>query len=100
MLKRSEYPKTLHVGTEIYTVKFVRKLPNTTVGECDPEAKEIRILCGQSREETLKTFIHEIIHALVEFEHDIEIKHKLVYALEGPLYQFLRDNVFSRGSLR
>lgn len=97
MLKRRDYPKTLHIGSEIYRVKFVRKFKDSqTVGECDPEAKEIRILCGLGPEETLKTFIHELCHAVVEFEHEIEIKHKLIYALEEPIFRFLRDNVFKK----
>lgn len=94
MLKRKDYPKTLHIGSEIYRVKFVRKFDDpSVVGECDPEEKEIRILCKQSSEDTLKTFIHELCHAVLEFEHDIEIKHKLIYALEEPIFRFLRDNV-------
>ena len=97
MLKRSEYPKELHIGTEIYKIKFVRKFKDKkTMGECDPEAKEIRIRCGLGPEETLMTLIHEVGHALFEFEHDIKIKHHLIYAFEKPLYQFLRDNVFRR----
>ncbi len=91
-LKRSQYPKTLHIGNEVYTVKFVRKLSKDTVGECDPCDKEIRILCGQGPEDTLKTFIHEVCHAVIQFEHDIEVSHKLIYALETPIFRFLRDN--------
>lgn len=93
MLKRNKYPKQVHVGTEIYQVKFVRKLSKGTVGECDPESFEIRILCGQGRVDTLKTFIHEVMHA-IELEHEIEIDHKLIYALETPIFQLLRDNLF------
>jgi len=95
MFKRKDYPKELHIGTEIYKVKFVRKFkdPNT-LGECDPSAKEIRILCKQTPENTLKTFIHELCHAIIEFEHDIEIKHQLIYRLETPIFRFIRDNYF------
>lgn len=92
MLKRSQYPKQLHIGSEIYTVKFVRKLDANVVGECDPEAKEIRILCGQGPEKTLKTFIHELCHAVFEFEHDLEVKHKFIYAMEEPIFRLIRDN--------
>lgn len=95
MLKRHQYPKTLHIGSEIYKVKFVRKFKDkSTLAECDPGDMEIRILCGQTPEETFMCFIHEILHALVEFENDIEIKHNLIYSLEKPIYQFLRDNFF------
>lgn len=97
MLKRSHYPKELHIGSEIYRVRFVRQFKEPdTIGECDPEAKEIRIKCGLGPEETLKTLIHEVCHALLEFEHEVEIKHKLIYAIEKPVYQFIRDNVLRK----
>ncbi len=95
MIKRNQYPKDLHIGTEIWAVKFVRKLGKDVVGEADPSEKEIRILCGQSREDTLKTFCHEILHAL-EMEYDIPVEHKLIYALEDPIYHLLRDNFFTK----
>lgn len=94
MLRRKDYPKTLQIGDQIYTIRFVRKFKDKdTVGECDPCDKEIRILQGQSPKQTLICLIHEVCHALIEFEHDIEIKHKLIYALEKPIYQFLIDNL-------
>jgi hypothetical protein len=96
MIKRRDYPKELHIGDAIYKVKFVRKLEKGTVGLCDPSEYEIKILCGQSPEETFKTFIHEVLHALLEFENDMEIKHKMIYDLEKPLYQLLRDNWFRK----
>lgn len=92
MLKRRDYPKELHIESEIYRIKFVRKFKDkSTVAEADPESKEIRILCGQTHDETLKCFIHEVLHTL-EFENDLDIKHKLIYALEKPIFNFLRDN--------
>ncbi len=92
VLKRGSYPKTLVIGSEVYTVKFVRKLSKNTVGECDPSEREIRILCGQTREDTLKTFIHEVCHAVFDFESDVKLKHKLIYAMENPIYAFIKDN--------
>jgi hypothetical protein len=96
-MRRKDYPKTLNIGDEVYTVKFVRKFKDRrTVGECDSSAKEIRIKTGQGPSETLKTFLHEVMHALFEFEHDVNIPHKLIYKLEAPISQFLRDNVFKK----
>jgi hypothetical protein len=92
MLKRSDYPKEVHVGDATYAVQFCRKMPaKNDLGETDPSTQTIKIKVGQGKEETSKTFIHELIHA-VELEHDLEIPHKLVYALEAPLFQLLRDN--------
>ena len=92
--KKRDYPKSLRLGDETYKIKFVRKFKgcDETLGECDPEAKEIRIKYGQSDEETFKTLIHEICHGLLEFEHDLKVKHRLVYGIERALYQFLIDN--------
>lgn len=95
MIKRKDYPKEVHIKTEVYRVKFVRKLSGNVVGECDPSEKEIRILCGQGPEDTLKTFCHEILHA-IEMEYEIDVAHKLIYALEDPIYHFLRDNILLR----
>lgn len=96
MLKRNQYPKQLLLGDAVYRIKFVRAFEDKTqLGECDPETLEIKIKCGQSREETLKTFIHETLHALLDFEHGVKIKHKLIYKLEEPIYQLIRDNFFT-----
>lgn len=91
-LKRKDYPKEFHIGSEVYRLKFVRKLPKNTVGECDPSDKEIRVLCGLGPDETLKCVIHELCHAIFEFEHDVCIKHKMIYDFEEPLFRFIRDN--------
>lgn len=92
MLKQREYPKTLNIGNEVYRVRFVRRFDDrSTLGECDPSEKEIRIRLGQSHNERFKTFLHEILHAL-EFELDLKITHRQIEQLEEPLAQFLSDN--------
>lgn len=93
-IKRKDFPREVHIGSEIYTVKFVRKFKDPAqVGECDPETREIRIKCGQPRVETFKTYLHELIHA-VEMELDIPITHKDVYKLENFLFDFLVKNLY------
>lgn len=84
-----QYPKKLSYGSETYKVRFVKKLNN--VGETDGIEKEIRIRADMSDTETLRTFIHEVLH-LLEFEHPIKIKHKTVYKLEVAIFNFLLDN--------
>jgi hypothetical protein len=99
MLKRKDYPKELLIGNEIYKIKFVRKMtgqPDNVVGDCCPSDKEIRILMGQTPEDTLKTFIHELCHAALEFEGDIEVQHELIYKIEHPIYQFICDNLLNK----
>ncbi len=39
----------------------------------------------------LRTFVHECLHAL-EFEYNIQIRHKTVYELEEAICAFLIDN--------
>lgn len=92
-MRRKDYPKELLIGSQVYKIKFVRKFKDKEqVGECDPETKEIKIKCGLGSKDTLKTFIHELCHAIFEFENDIELKHKLIYKFEEPIYQFILDN--------
>ena len=80
-----------HIGDEIYTVQFVKRLPKDTIGECDYYKKEIRILDSLPKKELLKTLIHELLHAVCE-EHHLKLKHWQIYHLENPIYEFIRDN--------
>lgn len=89
-----QYPKTVKVADEIYKIKFVRKVPGqdeNTMGLCDPETRVISIKLGQSVTETFNTFIHEVLHAF-EYEYDLEVPHKLIYAFERALSDFLLTN--------
>jgi hypothetical protein len=96
--KISEYPRELFINGNIWTVRFCRKMPDsektdTTLGLCDPGSLEIIIKLGQGRLETLSTFIHEICH-MIEFEHEIDIPHKLISKLEDPIRDFVLENFF------
>lgn len=88
-----KYPNEFHIGDAVYTLKFVKQFEDEgTVGECDPGLKEIRIKRGLGKKETLKTLIHELCHAIFEYENDIKMKHKKIYEIETPIYEFIRDN--------
>lgn len=91
--RQNQYPKTIQVNGETYTIKWVTRFKNDPkqLGECCSTTKVIRIKKGQTPEERLKTYIHEIIHVF-EFEHDLKIAHKLVYSLEEAAYAFLVGN--------
>lgn len=90
MLKK--YPKNLHIGTELYTIKLVKKFDQPDVlGECDDTKKEIRILASLGSVEMFKTFLHELCHA-VDFEYNLKLKHKQVYKLEEALLKLLVEN--------
>jgi len=90
--KKKKYPKVLHVKDEEYRVVFVDRIEGKdTLGICDPEARVITIQNGQTDLETMKTFVHEVLHAL-EFEHNLRISHKLVHKLEDAITDFLIQN--------
>lgn len=89
----NEYPTHVLINQEHYSVRFVKVIrkEKTCLGICDPERREIMIKIGQTKEETFKTFLHELLHA-IEFEYELKIKHKLVHALEDPIFKLLVEN--------
>lgn len=84
-----DYPKSIHLRGETYKVIFVKKLK--CIGETDADRQVIRIRAGMSRNETFRTFIHEIFH-LLEFVWPINLSHKQVYKLEKAVFQLILDN--------
>ncbi|NCY21739.1 hypothetical protein EBX31_07265 [bacterium] len=96
--RQKDYPKDIIVGDSVYLVRFVRAIggepagsDKETLGLCCPGEKEILLKQGMTPRERMSTFIHELLHA-IEFEYEIDIPHKLVYQLEGPLTQLVLDN--------
>lgn len=94
-------PRKLLVKDQIYEVKYVSRIPSVNDGTkgplrglCCSDKQVIYIARGISKAEKVQTFFHELLHA-IEFEYDIEIDHKLVYKLEGPLAQVIVDNLAS-----
>ena len=88
LIPQNKYPKKIHVGCEVYKILFVKM---KDYGETDSGTRTIKIKKGLSPRETLRTFIHEMIHC-AEFEFDIPLKHKVVYKLEEALFNMLFDN--------
>ena len=88
------YPKQIIILDDVWDIRFVRKCEDPeNRGECDGITKEIIIIQGMSREETFKTLIHEVIHAL-EFSGKLEIKHSTVYKLEDVVFSLLMENFY------
>lgn len=86
------YPKTLRVGNVTYKVVFkVRIDSSDPLGMCDSGKRKIYIKKGLSLVSTFSTLIHEVLHAL-EFEYNIEIKHKSVHLYEQAILDFLMSN--------
>lgn len=88
-----KYPSRLKIGDRTYRVRFVSCIRGDpdTLGLFDPNRIEILIAKGQSRDETLKTLFHEIMHGF-EYEYDIPVKHKAIYRLEECFFDFLCAN--------
>jgi len=62
-----------------------------TLGLAEPNEKTIYLKFGMSESETMKTLIHEIIHA-IEFEWDCPIPHKITETLEEGIWKVLKLN--------
>lgn len=81
--RQKDFPREIEVGDDIWEVRFCRRVPDEgeeTVGLCDPSDYLIWIKQGLSPRDRMETFIHEVLHA-IEFSHDIDIPHRLVYAI-------------------
>jgi len=77
------------VTYEVVTIKKFKD--DQTLGECRPETRQIVIKEGQSDKETIKCFLHEVMHC-VAIERGIELSHKSIYELEDALYYLIFHN--------
>jgi len=58
--------KSINVLGTRYKVKYVEKLENENwLGLCNRETKTIYIKTGQTKENEMITFIHELLHSLI-----------------------------------
>lgn len=94
-MQRKNYPKKLKINKALYDLEIVPHIEETETlvvrGYHYPDEKKILLLSKQTSKELFSTFWHEILHGL-SAEYDIKIRHKLIYALEGPLAKFIDDN--------
>lgn len=87
-----QYPNTMLVGDSVWSIKFVRDIEGSDAyGACDPQCKTIYIEMGQTRYQTLCTFLHELIHA-IEIEYGFTIRHSILNKLELALASLLTEN--------
>lgn len=94
-----KYPATLRVGDRTYRIRFVKSIrrcnrpvgKGATIGLHDPARVEILIKQGLSEDDTLKTLLHELVHA-IEYEYEIKISHSGVYKFEEALFDFICAN--------
>lgn len=94
-----KYPPRLRIGDRDYRLRFVKSIrgckkgdeKGSTLGLFDPNRREILVKVGLSQDETLKTILHEVVHAIEE-EYDVNLPHKHVYRLEEALFDFMCAN--------
>ena len=92
---RRNYPKKLYVGDSFYRIKFCKFTDKSLCGLCDPTKKTISISKDLSPVVTLQTFLHELFHALLQFEMGKSIAtHAQIYEMEKRFASFLIDNWF------
>lgn len=94
-------PAKVRITSKVsYEVVFAEKVADDPEcrGICRFDPKQIVLLMGQSEQMMVKTFLHEVLHA-VDHEHEIGLQHKHVYALEDALAKLFRLNkLFSKKS--
>lgn len=78
------------VAYEIVWQEIIKDDPEC-LGLCDPNTKQIHLKIGQSKTELAKTVIHETLHALA-MEHEFDLPHRTVYALESAIFKTLKLN--------
>jgi len=89
------YPRRVKIGDSFYRIRFVKKIQGTDKkysGMFYPHTKQICILNSLSKDETLKTYLHEISHAM-ECEYDIKISHKAIYQYEEAIFDYIVANM-------
>jgi len=80
-------------GRVFYQVVWADEIKGNpdTMGLSEPNEKTIYLKLGMSESETLKTLIHEVIHA-IEFEWNEPIPHRITYTLEEGIFKVLKLN--------
>jgi len=81
----------LKIGKSEYWISFCEIDEPATWGLCDYNDKKISIRHDLSAKNLLKTFIHELLHALSD-EHHVKLTESQVLRLEQAIYLFLRKN--------
>lgn len=86
-------PKIKIKGRVFYQVVWADEIKGNpdTLGLADGNEKTIYLKLGMSETETLKTLIHEVIHA-IEFEWEEPIPHRITYTLEEGIFKLLKLN--------
>jgi hypothetical protein len=88
-----ELPKSIRVGASYYEVRKERM--SEDMGNCDHSHFIIRISNDLSRENTVSTFLHEVLHAMAsEYNANIpsRAEESMVRSIENGLKGFAKDH--------
>ena len=91
-MKQKDFPKEMWIKDSCWQVRFVRNIDERgTLGLCDPAIKTIFIKQGQSYQERLDTYWHEVMH-IFENEYGFSLNHKHVHKLGEAMARFYVEN--------
>lgn len=88
-------PRRINIAPGVvYAVKYKKKIIHggyECSGLCDPRGRSIYIESGLDKKERVRTFLHELIHA-IDFEtfNEFKIKERDVRKLESTLYYVIK----------
>lgn len=89
-------PEKVKIGGYIYTVEFVDVVSKekNLMGEIDYNNQVIRIDKSYSRQTQEATFIHELIHGILNFlgEHEVQENERMIDGIANTIYQIIKDN--------
>lgn len=92
---KSKIPHLVKFNDRVYEVCWVEKFKSDNVlGETRFEPTQIVIKSDMENKETVKTYLHEVIHA-ISFEYGANLTETQVLALEEALKDILKKgNIF------
>lgn len=88
-------PATIRIKRDaIYEIVWVDEFPNDLkqVGECRSNPRQIVIKKNESPNETFKTFVHEVVHAINYEYSGLNITEKQTQLFEQAIFKLLKLN--------
>jgi hypothetical protein len=94
--RRAEIPHRVQLGKRIYEIVWVADFADgKTLGETRFNPPQIALKTGESDKETVKTYLHEIMHG-ISHEEEANLTENQVLALECSLPYVLKlGNIFN-----
>ncbi len=100
-MRKLEIPETFTINGVVWSVYTDKTAPRSlqskleagNLGCCCYSAKAIILASWQSEDEMEETFIHEVLHALLEDDEMLgpDLEHHIIETLEAPLTRLLRQ---------